>query len=182
MPKDKEGGAFYTADIIKNKIVPLAKAIKAKNRPVTSVVFGTFLNGSTAIDMPRWFSNVDGGVRAHLMTIMVYETTVDNAPTAVPPALTVAKNLITEVPANTTMSNTYPETTKQKLFTSQQMGVGLQGTVFDENLQKEYQKVKNADFSHIAVWGITPATKANTCKELVPGNSTACVKGAYVIN
>ena len=168
------GGTAFTTDIIKNKIVPLALQLKTNiksPRPITTTCYGTYLNENAKIDMPRWFSNISGGVGADLVTSMTYNETVD---IDIAYAINMTK---AQTSVYTSMATRYPETLNLPLYNKNQVGVGLLGNIFGSELKTEYSKVTDKGLKFIAIWAMTPNGPANCI--VANSSPSKCTKGSY---
>ena len=146
------GGNAYYPDVIRNKIVPLAKAIKAAGRPVTTTSDGVFANESAKCHMPYWFSNLQGCVGANLITSMYYPSTIGSQSVTYANYLTQALNN-----RNTSMASLFPASVGQALYRKDQVALGLTGSSFKPPNASDMATANAAKYNFISVWAITPS-------------------------
>jgi hypothetical protein len=172
----EDGGAVYTEDIIQNKVKPFCIAVKNSGRPVTSTTYGNFNGNVLKCHMPAAFSNIKGGVKADLMTIMAYQETVNGC-------LGYADNFIGKQSQYRVMGQTYPDSITTPLYNKEQLGIGLLGNVFKTDINIQYQAIKAKDYKWLAIWAVCPPGKIHItdpgCTCCVAPQCRTCTAGAY---
>jgi hypothetical protein len=142
---------LHSSSVLVTKVVPLANAIKAVGRPVTTTSDGAYVNEAVKCHVPRWFSNLQGGVAADLITSMYYPPSIGSQ------GKVYGRTLTDTIKSNTTMVSLYPETLGKSLYTTNQVALGLLGNSFKTSSATNYLNHAGPDFKFISVWGITPS-------------------------